>query len=38
MGLDISNLRLAILFSLFGFIAPKTLNYLLGQSLDFERT
>jgi len=26
------------LFRPFGFIAPKTLNYLAFQSLDFERT
>jgi hypothetical protein len=29
---------LAILFRSFGFIAPKTLNTLALQSLDFERT
>jgi hypothetical protein len=29
---------LAIMFRHFGFIAPKTLNYLALQSFDFERT
>jgi hypothetical protein len=29
---------LSILFRSFGFIAPKTLNYLAFQSVDFERT
>jgi hypothetical protein len=29
---------LAIPFRPFGFIAPKTLNYLAFQSFDFERT
>jgi hypothetical protein len=31
-------LILAILFRTFGFIASKTLNYLVFQSFDFERT
>ena len=39
----IENLKLfspilTILFRPFGFIAPKTLNYLAFQSFDFERT
>jgi hypothetical protein len=29
---------LAILFRPFGFIAPKSLNYLVFESFDFERT
>jgi len=32
------TLILATLFSPFGFIAPKTLNYLAFQFFDFERT
>jgi hypothetical protein len=28
---------MTILFKPFGFIAPKTLNYLVFQSFDFER-
>jgi hypothetical protein len=31
-------LILAILFRTFGFIAPKTLKFLVFQSFDFERT
>jgi hypothetical protein len=29
---------MAVLFRPFGFIAPKPLNYLAFQSIDFERT
>ena len=36
-GIDDLNRFLAIMFRPFGFIAPKTLNYLAFQSLDFER-
>ena len=31
-------LALVILYRPFGFIAPKTLNYLAFQSFEFERT
>ena len=33
-----AELILSILFRSFGFIAPKTLNYLVFQYFDFERT
>ena len=35
---NLKNNRFTILFRFFGFIAPKTLNFLAFQFYDFERT